>query len=393
MTDETKTEAIVSSAKRDKSVHPLLILNNNIIEDVTVHEHLGLTLCTNLSWRAHILKIHQKASKKWNLPEPLKYSLNRYTLEGLFTSLVRLSLEYAGVVWDGWSESDSNLLESLQIEGARVVTGALKGTSRVSLLNELSWVDPSVRRKFINLVWCITCFLICAIYVQISLLTDLAIASFLLRIFAYLTFVVIYIKKTFLFSSIKWWNSTPLEIRTSFSLGIFKHSLLKYLQFPTRNYFFCIGDRSASTCHTCLRLNFSALKRHHYQKNCCRSPTCPLCDAPVEDAKHSFLYWPSFAALRERFRRILIFEKFGKIENVVRVRFQFYDEFKSIFTDSRNNPLSAINDKRLLFGLVKTNLTHYNGPFLDPGKKLIHYSFQTWYSAFANHFKNTIGGC
>ena len=138
MTDETKTEAIVSSAKRDKSVHPLLILNNNIIEDVTVHEHLGLTLCTNLSWRAHILKIHQKASKKWNLPVPLIYSLNRYTLEGLFTSLVRLSLEYAGVVWDGWSESDSNLLESLQIEGARVVTGALKGTSRVSLLNELS---------------------------------------------------------------------------------------------------------------------------------------------------------------------------------------------------------------------------------------------------------------
>ena len=94
MTDETKTEAIVSSAKRGKSVHPLLILNNNIIEseDATVHEHLGLTLCTNLSWRAHILKIHQKASKKWNLPKPLKYSLNRYTLEGLFTSMCALIL-------------------------------------------------------------------------------------------------------------------------------------------------------------------------------------------------------------------------------------------------------------------------------------------------------------
>ena len=51
---------------------------------------------------------------------------------------MRLSLEYADVVWDGCSESDSNLLESLQIEGARVVTGVLKGISRVSLLNELS---------------------------------------------------------------------------------------------------------------------------------------------------------------------------------------------------------------------------------------------------------------
>ena len=51
------------------------------------------------------------------------------------------------MVWDGCSESDSNLLESLQIEDTRVVTGALKGTNRVSLLKELSWVDLSVRRN------------------------------------------------------------------------------------------------------------------------------------------------------------------------------------------------------------------------------------------------------
>ena len=93
----------------------------------------GLTLSSNLSWRAHIFKIYQKASKKLNLLKPLKYNLSRYTLEVLFKSLVRSSLEYANVVWDGCSESDNNLLESLQIEGARVVTGALKGTNRVSL--------------------------------------------------------------------------------------------------------------------------------------------------------------------------------------------------------------------------------------------------------------------
>ena len=59
--------------------------------------------------------------------------MSRYTLEVLFKSLVRSSLEYANVVWDGCSESDNNLLESLQIEGARVVTGALEGTNRVSI--------------------------------------------------------------------------------------------------------------------------------------------------------------------------------------------------------------------------------------------------------------------
>ena len=57
-----------------------------------------------------------------------------HSIEILFKSLVCSSLEYADVVWDGCSESDSNLVESLQIDGARVVTGALKGTSRISLL-------------------------------------------------------------------------------------------------------------------------------------------------------------------------------------------------------------------------------------------------------------------
>ena len=57
------------------------------------------------------------------------------------------------MVCDGCCESDSNLLESLQIEGARVVTGAFKGTNRVSLLNNISWVELSVgKKKFINLL-------------------------------------------------------------------------------------------------------------------------------------------------------------------------------------------------------------------------------------------------
>ena len=79
-----------------------------------------------------------------NLLKPLKYNLSLYTLEVLSNSLIRSSLEYADVVWDGFSESDGNLLESLQIEGARVVTGA---SNRVSLLNDLLVLEE----KFINL--------------------------------------------------------------------------------------------------------------------------------------------------------------------------------------------------------------------------------------------------
>ena len=71
----------------------------------------------------------------------MKYSLSRYILDVSLKSFVRSSLEYVDVVWDGCCESDSNLLEGSQIEGARVVTDALKRTNSVPLLNELSWVD------------------------------------------------------------------------------------------------------------------------------------------------------------------------------------------------------------------------------------------------------------
>jgi hypothetical protein len=38
------------------------------------------------------------------------------------------------IVWDGCNETDNDLLEQLQYEAARLVTGAIKGTSRERLL-------------------------------------------------------------------------------------------------------------------------------------------------------------------------------------------------------------------------------------------------------------------
>ena len=107
--NETKTKSMVFSLKRDKPDHPSLIMKEVAIEEVAVHEHLGLTLSSNLSWRPYVLKIHQNTSRKLNLLKSLKHKLSRYTLEVLYKSVVRSSLEYADVVWDGCSESVSSL--------------------------------------------------------------------------------------------------------------------------------------------------------------------------------------------------------------------------------------------------------------------------------------------
>ena len=54
-----KTEAMIFSTKRDKpAMHPALYYEGNKIDIVSSHNHLGVTLSSNLSWRTHILNIH-----------------------------------------------------------------------------------------------------------------------------------------------------------------------------------------------------------------------------------------------------------------------------------------------------------------------------------------------
>jgi hypothetical protein len=49
-------------------------------------------------------------------------------------------------------KSESDLIESIQYESARVVTGAMRGTSRSKLLDELAWENMKTRRSMHKLI-------------------------------------------------------------------------------------------------------------------------------------------------------------------------------------------------------------------------------------------------
>ena len=44
-------------------------------------------------------------------------------------------MEYGEIVWDNWS-----ILESVQLEAARIITGFRKGTSHDKMYTELGWM-------------------------------------------------------------------------------------------------------------------------------------------------------------------------------------------------------------------------------------------------------------
>ena len=51
--------------------------------------------------------------------------------------MLRPLMVYADVLWDGCTESESDLLGHVQYEAAKIVTGAMKGTSKHRIMQEI----------------------------------------------------------------------------------------------------------------------------------------------------------------------------------------------------------------------------------------------------------------
>ena len=77
----------------------------------------------------------------------LKYDLDRKSLTRFYTSYIRPVLEYSSIVWDNCDKDEAELLESIQIDAARIITGLRRGTSHDILYDELGWTSLSKRRQ------------------------------------------------------------------------------------------------------------------------------------------------------------------------------------------------------------------------------------------------------
>ena len=78
----------------------------------------------------------------------MKHNLDRNSLEKLYFGFIRPILEYGSVVWDNSTREQSDLIESVQYESARIFTGLQKGTSVIKLYGVLGWDSlQNVRSK------------------------------------------------------------------------------------------------------------------------------------------------------------------------------------------------------------------------------------------------------
>ena len=99
-------------------------MNAVYINKVQHHKHLGVILSNDGTRHEHINLITSKAWQKIYVMRKLKFMLDRDSLNKIYVSFVRPTLEYANIVWDNCTQYEANAIEKIQTEAARIVTGA-----------------------------------------------------------------------------------------------------------------------------------------------------------------------------------------------------------------------------------------------------------------------------
>lgn len=77
----------------------------------------------------------------------LKYKINNESLIKIYFEFIRPVLEYGDVVWGNCTDEQSNLLESIQIEAARIITGLRRNSTKQYLYQKLGWETLKKRRN------------------------------------------------------------------------------------------------------------------------------------------------------------------------------------------------------------------------------------------------------
>ena len=295
-----KTDIVIFTNKTIDTLDNNLEFDSEKLAHVDQHKHLGVTFQANGKWSTHIDNIIHTAGKQLNVLRKVKYQLKRENLSKLYTVFIRPVLEYASEVWSNCSECDSNRLERVQLQAARIVTGLPIYASKAALYFETGWEPLESRRKRKCL---------CQMYNIVNNKSPGYLQSLMpptvantigydLRNSANITVpytrLNIY-QKSFFPATIKLWNELEEGIKVSPNLSIFKRKITENRVISPKSFSF--GDRKCNIIHTKLRHGCSQLNSDLYRVHLLQSPLCE-CGDSIEDVTHFFLHCTNYTELR-----------------------------------------------------------------------------------------------
>lgn len=290
----SKTDIMVFSARNQQNDF-IFEFDNIALHTVNIHKHLGVIFSSDCKWSKHIDYLIQRASKQLNVMRKLKFKLKREYLEKIYLTFIRPILEYSSEVWDNCGQINSDRLEKIQLEAARIVTGLTSYASLACIYTETGWEKLSTRRevKKLCLFYKITTGETPEYLYDLIPPTVEEISNYNLRnrqnISQPLSRLTLY-QQSFFPATIKLWNSLESNIRQLPAFGSFKQTIqTHFFKNVKPPLYYNVGDRYINILHTRIRNKCSALNSDLYHANLVPNSYC-ACGFFNENAEHFLLY-------------------------------------------------------------------------------------------------------
>ena len=144
-----QAQEIIFSRKSKKVTHPPLFFNNSNVSQDNSQTHLGVIWDCKLTFEEHLENVFSKKPKTIGLLRKLSNLLLRQALVIIYKAFVRPHLDYGDVLYDqAFNNSFHAKMESIQYNACLAITGAIRGTSREKIYQELGLESLQLRRWY-----------------------------------------------------------------------------------------------------------------------------------------------------------------------------------------------------------------------------------------------------
>ena len=115
-----------------------MVFNNSNVSSCKSQKHLGILLDAKLTFEEHYKTILSNTNRTIGLLRKLQSLLARAALITIYKAFVRPHLDYGDVLYDqAFNASSHEKLESIQYNACLALFGAIRGTSKENIYQEL----------------------------------------------------------------------------------------------------------------------------------------------------------------------------------------------------------------------------------------------------------------
>ena len=232
--------------------------------------------------------------KKINILAKLKNLIDRKTLTTMYTSFIRPGLEYGSIVFCNCTDTEDEILESVQRRAFKIITGGIVRTPTNNLYDEIGMETLKVRRdRNVLLFFFKIIHNMVPSYLQELKPEKQKPGRYMFRTKNDLVepeWRITKYRKSFLPFATSLWNSLDVNTRQITNYESFKDTLMVNIN---DNPLFYVGSRQEQIIMAKLRMGCSNLNGHLYSMKIIDFPAC-LCGFINENEFHFFLVCPLY---------------------------------------------------------------------------------------------------